>query len=196
MIVFSNPIALRNEIAIIHSLFENDLELFHIRKPGYSILEMKQFIEQIDPDYRRKLALHQHHQLADDFGINRIHFSERDRENGCTKNFQNKIISTSTHTIEDFNSLENTFEYAFLSPVFKSISKENYLPGTNHFESLKSRKNFKTKIVALGGIDSENILETLQRGFDDVALLGTIWNNDNILNQFKSCQKIVHTYSR
>lgn len=196
MIVFSNPIALQNEIDIIHSLFENGLELFHVRKPGYSLLEMKQFIQQIHPDYREKVALHTHHQLADEFGINRIHFSERDRKNGFGDTFRNKIISTSTHAMEDFNALEDTFEYAFLSPVFKSISKENYLPNTNLFEALHSRKNFKTKAIALGGIAAENITKTLENGFDDVALLGTIWNNTNLLNQFKSCQKIAHTYSR
>ncbi|MBP4136505.1 thiamine phosphate synthase [Flavobacterium geliluteum] len=196
MIVFSNPVALQNETEIIHSLFENGLNLFHIRKPGYSLVEMKQFIEQIHPDWWGKLALHHHHELADEFGINRIHFSERERNNGIGNNFQKKIISTSTHAIEDFNALDTTFEYAFLSPVFKSISKENYLPEIDLFEALKLRTNFKTKVIGLGGIQADNITETLQNGFDDIALLGTIWNNENLLKQFKLCQKIVHSYSQ
>ena len=33
MIVITNPIPIANEINTIHSLFENGLELLHIRKP-------------------------------------------------------------------------------------------------------------------------------------------------------------------
>ncbi|HJY12596.1 MAG TPA: thiamine phosphate synthase, partial [Flavobacterium sp.] len=103
--------------------------------------------------------------------------------------------STSTHSIEDFNSLEKEFEYAFLSPVFKSISKEEYYPEKDLFKALALRTNTNTKVIALGGIDSENIKKTLENGFDDVALLGSIWNNDNPVKQFKLCQQIAHTYS-
>ncbi|MDX6183495.1 thiamine phosphate synthase [Flavobacterium sp. Fl-77] len=195
MIVISNPIAIANEISLIHSLFEAGLALFHVRKPDFSEIEMAQFVHQIKMDYRKNLVLHSHHELADEFGINRIHFSERERNNGIGNNFQKKIISTSTHAIEDFNALDTTFEYAFLSPVFKSISKENYLPEIDLFEALKLRTNFKTKVIGLGGIQADNITETLQNGFDDIALLGTIWNNENLLKQFEICQKIVLTCS-
>ncbi|MBW1654489.1 thiamine phosphate synthase [Flavobacterium quisquiliarum] len=202
MVLISDPFAVVNEIKTIHSLFEEGLSLLHIRKPDFSELEMAQFIHQIKLEFREQLVLHNHHKLAEDFGINRFHFSEKERKNNSvfparfTKpcRYKCESISTSTHSIEDFNSLENDFDYAFLSPVFQSISKENYLPKTDLFEALKSRTNYKTKVIALGGIDPENIQETLEGGFDDVALLGTIWNNENPVKQFKLCQKIVHSY--
>ena len=49
-------------------------------------------------------------------------------------------------------------------------------------------------MIALGGIDLENIEKTLENGFDNVALLGSIWNSENPLKQFKLCQKIVLLY--
>lgn len=199
MIVISNPFAVADEIKIIHSLFEEGLSLLHIRKPDFSELEMAQFIHQIKIEFRDRIVLHSHHLLAEDFGINRIHFSEKERKESfefparfqkpCRYNF-----STSTHSIEDFNSLGNDFDYAFLSPVFKSISKENYEPKTVLFEALKSRTNYKTKMIALGGIDAENIQKTMENGFDDIALLGAIWNNENPIKQFKICQQIVLSY--
>ena len=194
MIVFSNPFPFADEIRIIHSLFEEGLPLFHIRKPDFSELEMAHFIHQIRLEFRSKLALHNHHELAEDFGINRIHFSEKDRKSTFSICQDQKILSTSTHSMEDFNSLENDFDYAFLSPVYKSISKENYHPKTNLFEALKRRTNHKIKVIALGGIDAENIKETLENGFDDVALLGTIWNNENPVKQFKLCQQIAQSH--
>ncbi|KUJ60316.1 thiamine monophosphate synthase [Flavobacteriaceae bacterium CRH] len=198
MIVITNPSSIEDEINIINSLFEEGLSLLHIRKPEFSEYEMASFIHQIKLEHRSKLVLHNHHQMAEDFGINRFHFSEKERKNevGHPAKFSKpcRYNSTSTHSIEDFNSLENDFDYAFLSPVYTSISKQNYHPKTNLFEALKSRTNFNTKVIALGGIDSENIEKTLENGFDDVALLGNIWNDKNPIKQFKLCHKIVRSY--
>ncbi len=199
MIVITNPFFVEDEIDILHSLLEEGLPLLHIRKPDFSELEMAQFIHQIKLEFRTNLVLHNHHQLAEDFGVEQLHLSEKERKscNNSPARFSkpSRYKSTSTHSIEDFNALEN-FDYAFLSPVFKSISKENYHPEKNLFEEIKSRKNQKTKMVALGGIDSQNIQKILENGFDDIALLGSIWKNENPLKQFKLCQQIALSYSQ
>ncbi|MBZ4041755.1 thiamine phosphate synthase [Flavobacterium hibisci] len=196
MIVITNPSAATNEIGIIDSLFEEGLSLLHIRKPSFSEVETAKFIHQIKHQYRRNLVLHNHHEIAADFGINRIHFSEAERKKKMNfTGLSDLVLSTSTHSIQDFNALENIFEYAFLSPVFPSISKENYIPKTDLFQDLKLRENFNAKAVALGGVHSGNIQETLQNVFDDVALLGTIWNSPNAIKNFKLCQKIVLSLS-
>lgn len=203
MIVITNPIPIANEINTIHSLFENGLELLHIRKPNFSDSEMKQFISEIKLEERRRLVLHSHHHLAAIFGINKIHFSESKRktmqllpgkspfEKYKTNDFH---LSTSVHSIEDFNDLNCAFEYAFLSPVFPSISKENYSSKTNLLEAIKNRTNFRTKLIALGGIEPKNTEQTLKKGFDNIASLGSIWNQNNPIKNFKSCQKIVQSF--
>jgi thiamine-phosphate pyrophosphorylase len=203
MIVITNPIPIANEIDTIHSLFESGLELLHVRKPDFSAAEMRSFLSEIKPDLREQLALNSHHHLASAFDINRLHFSESERkktillfgkssfETYKTKGFH---LSTSVHNIEDFNALDNTFEYAFLSPIFPSISKENYSSKTDLFETIKNRTNYTTKLIALGGIESKKIKQTLENGFDSIALLGTIWNQNNPIENFKSCQKIVQSF--
>lgn len=209
MIVISNPIKINNEIDIIHSLFEQGLSLFHVRKPDYSEKEMKAYLSDIKIDFRPQLVLHSHHHLAAEFRINRIHFTEKERIailnpvaklTRPTKNTFQKMVkkgihlSTSVHTIEDFNALGNAFDYAFLSPVYPSISKENYSPKTNLLEEIKKRTNYTTQLIALGGMDSKNTAHTLKIGYDDVALLGTIWNSANPIENFKLCQKLDLSY--
>ncbi|WP_269241502.1 thiamine phosphate synthase [Flavobacterium limnophilum] len=199
MIVITNPIPTTNEISTIHSLFKNGLELLHIRKPDFSVAEMKAFLLEIKLEFRQQLVLHSHHQLAPAFGINRIHLTQNIRKEISSEtlylyNEQGIRLSTSTHDIESFNDLRIFFEYGFLSPVFSSISKTNYESDTSLFESIKNRTNFSTQLVALGGIYSENISETIEAGFDDVALLGTIWNSNNPIENFKLCQQIVLSY--
>ena len=194
MIVISNPTAIANEINTIHALFERGLELFHIRKPEFSAEEIKAFVTAIGLEYKNKLVLHSHHHLVEDFGINRIQMNPVRVQNSDRVIPDKNIFSTSTHSIDEFNSLSNDYEYAFLSPVFPSISKENYLPKINLFEEIKKRINFDTKLVALGGISAANIQQTLEKGFDDVALLGTIWNTNQPIKNFELCQQIVLSY--
>ena len=197
MIVITNPIAIANETNTIHALFECGLELLHVRKPHFSEEEMKVFLSKIGLDYRSRLVLHQHHQLAILFGVNRIHFTENARTNWSleTKNKQKHFIkSTSTHAIADFNKLDCSFEYAFLSPIYQSISKPDYTSDLNVRKAITERTNYKTKLVALGGISAQNIEKTFQLGFDSVALLGSIWNTNQPIQNFKLCQKIALLY--
>lgn len=194
MIVISNPTAIANEIKTIHALFECGLELFHVRKPDFSAEEIKTFVTVIGLEYRNKLVLHSHHHLAEELGMNRIHYTEKERHISINITDSDRIISTATHSIEDFNHLENCFDYAFLSPVHNSISKQNYNPKIDLLNAIKNQTNFNTKLVALGGIEAQNIKKTLDAGFDDVALLGTIWNSKQPIKNFELCQQIVLSY--
>ncbi|KDN56792.1 thiamine phosphate synthase [Flavobacterium seoulense] len=193
MIIISNPTAIANEIKIIYSLFEEGMELFHVRKPNFSETEIKTLVTAIGLEYRNKLVLHSYHYLAEDLGINRIHFSSTNRPDSFQK-AKDFTVSTSTHSIEEFNTLSDIFDYAFLSPVFTSISKENYIPKTDLFEAIKKRNNFNTKLIGLGGISAINSKQTLEKGFDGIALLGTIWNTENPIKNFKLCQQIVLSF--
>lgn len=198
MIVISNPTLVKNEIKLIHSLFAEGLTLFHIRKPHFSEDEIKTYLLEIGLEYNHRLVLHHHHQLAEDFGINRIHFTEENRKHASEERLKhwkekNFHLSTSIHKIEDYEILSNAFEYAFLSPVFESISKPNYAPSIDFRTEIKNKKK-KIALVALGGIATNTVKTALEYGFDDVALLGTIWNSNNPIENFKLCQKIVHSY--
>ena len=52
MVVISNPTLVKNEINLIHSLFAEGLELFHVRKPDFSETEMKAFLLEIGLEFR------------------------------------------------------------------------------------------------------------------------------------------------
>ena len=195
MIAITNPIPIRNEIYTIHSLFENGLELLHIRKPDFSKIEMNAFLSEIKSDFRQQLVLHSHHQLASAAGIHRIHFTEKARIETSEKSLKNWkkngfSLSTSIHKMIDFEGLSTVFDYAFFGPVFESISKPNYASDIDFEKELLQRNNNKTALIALGGITSDKIKIALEYGFDDVALLGAIWNSNNPIENFKLCKKI------
>ena len=199
MIIISNPTPIENEIKLIHQLFEEGLQLFHVRKPDFSQEEMEFFLSKIEMEFRSKLVLHQYHQLAEEFGIHRIHFTEKTRyeasEESLKKWKEREFkLSTSIHKMADFEKLSNAFDYAFFGPVFESISKPNYASNSDFRIELKNRKNNKTALIALGGITSNKIKTVLEYGFDHVALLGTIWNSNNPIENFKLCKKADLSY--
>lgn len=199
MIIITNPTSVDNEMAVIHSLFAEGLALLHVRKPDYSESEMKLFLSQIEPRFRNRLVLHHHHPLVSRFNIHRLHLSETDRTKKIAApsrilkpfRYRKLTYSTSTHSIEDFNALDNRFEYAFLSPVFSSISKKGYTSKLDFPSTIQARTNHTTKLIALGGIQLENMEQAISFGFDGVALLGSIWENDNPVKNFKLCQQNV-----
>jgi len=194
MIVITNPIPITNEIDTIHSLFENGLELLHIRKPDFSETEMNAFLSEIKSDFRQQLVLHSHHQLASAAGIHRIHFTEKARIETSEKSLKNWkkngfSLSTSIHQMIDFEKLSTVFAYAFFGPVFESISKPKYASNLDFKKELEHRKNNKTTLLAVGGITADKIKTALLYGFDDVALLGILWNSNHPIENFILCQK-------
>ncbi|WP_415329383.1 thiamine phosphate synthase [Chryseobacterium sp. MMS23-Vi53] len=188
IIVITPEEMIQNETELINELFQEGLDLLHIRKPFINSEKMMDFIQNIDSKFHHQLVLHSHYDLAKDFNILRFHFREIDRQNNLFKSFTDSIISTSVHGIESFNELNESWEYAFISPVFPSISKKGYGENSNILNDIKRRNNSKVKLIALGGINENNIQEVFDSKVDGVALLGAIWKSDEPLNVFKKCR--------
>lgn len=182
-IIISSPDEVNQEAEIINHLFEMHLDLFHIRKPHFSEEEMVKLLSKIRVEYRNKIVLHSHHYLANKYGISRLHFNTEKRIKTSDDEFEsllqnNYILSTSVHSIKEFNELKLCFEYAFISPVFDSISKSNY-SAINI--KLNERSNHHTQLIALGGIAKENYLNALDMGYDGVAFHGSVWREEKPL---------------
>jgi thiamine-phosphate pyrophosphorylase len=190
MIIVITPEELvQNETEIINALFQEGLDLLHIRKPFIHSDEMRDFIQKIHSEFYHRLVLHSHYDLAESFNISRFHFRETDRQDELYKSFTDKTISTSVHNIETFNELSEDWEYAFISPVFPSISKKGYGKDSNILNAIKNRNNSNVKLIALGGIHEKNINKVVSSRVDGMALLGAIWENDNPLQIFKRCRQ-------
>jgi thiamine-phosphate pyrophosphorylase len=176
MIVISNPQFIPTEIAVINALFEAGLEVFHLRKPEANISEMKDFISQIDDQFHSRIMIHSHYELLDSFNLRGIHFTEKTKELQDSFAHATCIKSMAVHDLPELDNVKPFIDYVFLSPLFPSVSKEGYSKQWD-FEELKSelaiKRNFR--IIALGGITLGNVKTVNQLGFDDYALLGSIW---------------------
>lgn len=189
LIVLSHSDFRSGETKIVNTLFLAGLELFHIRKYGASEESLLKWVNEIAPEYRSRLVLHHNHEWGRSIGLQRFHYSERDRLTWETQNWSGAdslfTYSTSVHSLEEYNELPDHFSYSFLSPVFDSISKTDYR--AVKFD-LGERMDKKTALIGLGGIQADNVKQVSEMGFDGAALLGAIWNSENPVESFERIQ--------
>lgn len=185
LIVISDPVAFSNEADLINQLFDAGMTIFHLRKPAMDKSDYARLISQIATPYHDRMALHQFHELVNDFpSIKRLHYPEQVRKEGFI-NVDGYTMSTSIHHLNDLEELKD-FDYIFYGPVFNSISKQGYI-GLSTADLILPNKNSDLKIIGLGGIDCKKIQDVKLMGFDGIAVLGAIWNEKELaLNNFKS----------
>jgi len=176
---------------LIH-FFENGLPLLHVRKPGMTKAEMKNWLSQFEENHLQKMVLHQHHQLSEFFPVKGIHLKEdfRIKQEDLAhyvEQFRMKglTVSSSFHAPGKLEKEASAFDYAFLSPVFTSVSKEGYKGKEFNVENLPH------KVVALGGIEADKIHTAKEMGYAGVAALGAVWFAEN---KYKVFTEIFNEY--
>lgn len=192
IIVISYPNRYPNEASIINDLFKNGLDILHLRKPLYSKEAMCYLLDMINIEYHNRIVIHSHYDLYlnNIYDLNGIHLTKD------SKNYINKYInktskvSVSTHSFDEVLLFKDKTRYMFISPVFDSISKENYKSNIS-IEKLKNN-SYINKLVALGGIQNINIESIKKLNLYGIALLGHIWKKNHEIENFKIIKEIVN----
>lgn len=197
VIVISSPQAVNDEAEIINNLFSEGMNIFHLRKPSDSIDKVEALLEGINPEYYPKISLHQYHEMASRYGIKRLHYNKKSRHIAKEEDLAHwkkdkYLLSTSVHSIKSYNALLEYFDYSFVGPIFDSISKTGYKSGFDKETDVLEDKG-AIKMIAIGGVNFENMIRALEMGFDGVAVLGIIWQDPrNALTNFKRFHNYVH----
>jgi thiamine-phosphate pyrophosphorylase len=193
LIVISHTAPFPGEAAIICQLFERGLNYFHLRKPAADEVAIRQLLDALPAAYHTRIALHNHHQLADEYGIRRLHFTEQHRTDTdlpalTLLSAKGYLLTTSVHSVQALQLLPPLFSYAFLGPVFNSISKPGYQGiGDSGLYLYDHQK--PVKVIALGGIQADNMEVAKAMNFDGVAVLGALWHDPSYaLKTFEELQ--------
>ncbi|MGS2764952.1 thiamine phosphate synthase [Sinomicrobium sp. M5D2P9] len=189
LIVITKPETSPDDTPDIIRMFQKGLAVLHLRKPEMNRKEMAGFLNNIPEIYHPGIVIHSHYELRRDYHVKGIHLPEGIRENGkedietLPDKYRNEgfSVSTSFHSLEILRSYgEHPFNYAFLSPVFDSISKAGYKGRC--FDISGERISFP--VIALGGITPGNISDISKTGFSGAAVLGYIWHAKNPVKAF------------
>ena len=187
IVVLSPENDIPNEIELLHQLFEEGLEYYHLRKPNKKYDEHVAFLNQIDPQFHTRIVVHYFHELINVFPLKGIHFQEAARALHLEVpsiyfmklNMFGKTISSSFHHPQDIENATFEFDYHLLSPIFSSISKVGY--EGKGFDVNGIRKT----IVGMGGVTAENLSKFTALGYKGVGVLGGIWHSESPVETFK-----------
>lgn len=174
LIAMTLPYFFIEEHQILTALFDEGLELLHLRKPNAEPVFSERLLALIPSEYRERIVVHDHFYLKDEYRLKGIHLNERNPE--IPKNYKGHV-SASFHTPEEVVEGKKKYDYVFFSPIFDSISKPDYhSPYTPaQLRELGSRKVIDKHVMALGGITLENIERARDYGFGGAVVLGSLW---------------------
>ena len=175
LIVITTPTFFIEEDKILTTLFEEGLDYLHLRKPDTAPMFSERLLTLIPEQYRKRIVTHDHFYLKEEFNLMGIHLNHRNPN--PPENYRGHI-SCSCHSLEEVKSRKSPCNYVFMSPIFDSISKQNYLSTYSAEESRQASKDgiIDKKVIALGGIDAGNIPLIKDYGFGGAAILGDLWN--------------------
>lgn len=159
---------------IVRLLQQGKADLIHLRKPGSPAASMAALIEEIPPVHRRRLVLHDHFQLAEEYGLYGVHLNSR---NPIVPAGWTGSISRSCHTLEEVVAWKRPCNYVSLSPIFDSLSKPGYRAAFTPAQIAAARAEgiIDRQVLALGGVTFDRIAEVEALGFGGGMILGDAW---------------------
>lgn len=191
LIVVTAPTFFVEEDKIITALFEEGLDILHLRKPETPAMYSERLLTLIPKQYHKRIVTHEHFYLQEEFNLMGIHLNARNPKE--PHDFSGHISCT-CHSLDEVKSKKHFYDYLFLSPIFDCITKDGISSG---FEAEELRQAGKEKIIdhkvmALGGITPNNILEIKDYGFGGAVVVGDLWNKFNACTDCNYLEIIRH----
>lgn len=93
---------------------------------------------------------------------------------------QDKIIGFSAHSLREAERAENSgADYVTISPIFDTVNKDYIIKPLGVDEIRKIKEQINIPVIALGGINENNVNEVLRNGADGIAVISAILLSDN-----------------
>ena len=178
LIVVTAPTFFVEEDKIITALFEEGLDILHLRKPETPAMYSERLLTLIPQKYHKRIITHEHFYLQEEFSLMGIHLNTR---NPKEPHDYSGHISCTCHSLDEVRNKKHFYDYLFLSPIYNCITKTGVTSGFTAEELRQAEKSkiIDSKVMALGGITSDNILEIKDYGFGGAVIIGDLWNKFN-----------------
>jgi thiamine-phosphate pyrophosphorylase len=102
------------------------------------------------------------------------------------------IIGISVGTVDEaVRAEEEGADYIAISPVFSTASKNDAGPGRGLDIVREIRRRVSVPVIAIGGINLENVCEVIAAGADGVAVISVVVGSRNIIATARELSKRV-----
>lgn len=179
LIVVTAPAFFVEEDKIITALFEEGLDILHLRKPETPAMYSERLLTLIPEKYHRRIVTHEHFYLKEEFNLMGIHLNAR---NSKEPHDYSGHLSCTCHSLDEVKHRKHFYDYVFLSPIYDCITKYEVSSGFTPEDLRQAGREriIDSKVMALGGITPNNILEVKDYGFGGAVVGGDLWNKFNV----------------
>ena len=102
------------------------------------------------------------------------------------------IIGISVRTVDEAVRAERDgADYITLSPVFSTRSKYNAGPGQGLDVLQEIRRNVSVPVLAIGGINQDNVCEVMAAGADGVAVISGVLRSPDITTAARELKNLI-----
>ncbi len=183
------------EDIILNALFEAGLDRLHMRKPNSEPVLCERLLTLLPEKWHHKIVVHDHFYLQKEYDLKGIHLNSRNPE---PPHDYHGHMSRSCKSLDEITEWKKKCDYVFLSPVFDnplpSLQREPY----QMEELIEARKKriIDEKVIALGGVNVENVRKAKELGFGGIGIMSAVWQNfdfhksDNFKNLIDYFKKI------
>lgn len=149
----------------------------HLRMPGASETDFRKVLDNLEPAYHPYVVLCDHYALLAEYDVAGVYLPyHRVAEWRDIPLAPHQTIAVGAHSIQELQELPFTPDYALLSPLFDSISKEGYQGNPALLSCREELLQLPYPVYALGGITPESQETIAKAGYAGVAVLGDIWS--------------------
>lgn len=167
---------------VLYAILDSGIRWIQYREKKESrafIFEEAMRLKELTLQYNATLTINDHADIAVAVGAEGVHLGQDDLPIGEARRIaQGKIIGISTHSLSEAIRAEREgADYIGFGPIFMTETKDAGPP--KGLELLREvKRNVRIPVVAIGGINSENLLAVFEAGADGVAVASGLIKGD------------------
>jgi thiamine-phosphate pyrophosphorylase len=185
----SQGASIKEHLENIQQACQAGAELVQLRIKNYSekkILKAAIEARKITEHFQTRLLINDHYKIAKEVKADGVHLGKSDScPTEARKNLYSwQIIGGTANTLEDCKTLiDKKVDYIGLGPFQFTETKENLSPvlGTDGYLTILEELKTETPIIAIGGIQVDNILDIMMTRVHGIAMSSTITKDFNVI---------------
>lgn len=187
----------RSNEFVVKEAIKGGAEIIQLREKEWSKEKIKEEAIKLLKICREKnvlFILNDYVDIALEIGTDGVHLGQEDMSIKEARIIcgDKLLIGLSTHSLEQaFKADNEDVDYITLGPIFKTRSK-NYTVGTEIIKEVIGK--VKKPVIAIGGININNIDEVLKQGIKSVAVISAIVTKDNMEDEARKLNLKIKSY--
>lgn len=180
----------------VEESLKGGVTLVQLREKHLSFQEFLQEakeIKEICHRYNVPLLINDSVEICIESGADGVHVGQKDMEAGLVREKlgKDKIIGVSARTVEQALAAQNAgADYLGVGAVFSTSTKEDAKP-LDHKVLKAITDAVDIPVVAIGGINAENVLKLKGTGIDGVAVVSAIYGNEDTKKAAEQLKSLV-----